>query len=127
MKRIYHPYTKWEEYHAGMWRTVKGEEAEKLIAAAVEFTGDAKLYGKWMRRVVAEWPISCEHNLTCRAMNRQAWIGHAATCMAIGCPEDITRLAWHQLTDQQRNEANDQATEAIEIWEGQYAENRPRR
>jgi len=126
MRRVYHPYTEWEEFHAGMWRTVRGDEAAELMQRAVEFTGNAELYGKWMMRVVDEWPISCEHNLTCRAMNRQAWIGHAATCLAIKCPEDITRLAWHELDDQQRDEANAKATLAIEEWERRYAENRTR-
>ena len=69
-----------------------------------------------MLRVVNEWPLSCEHNLTADC-NRQAWIGQAACCLALGVPEDITREAWHMLTQSQQDEANRKADEAILVWE----------
>lgn len=124
MRRIYHPWDRWEEHKHGMWRIVHGEERERLLAKAVEFTGDAELYGRWMMRVIEEWPYSCEHNLTCEEMNRQAWVGHAATCLAIGCPEDITRLAWHRLTQNQQDRANLKADAAIAAWERRHRESR---
>lgn len=120
MKRVFHPYHLWEDFKCGMWRNVVGDERNLWLQKAVEFTGDAELYGLWMMKVIKAWPISCEQNLTCTSMNRQAWIGHAACCLAIGCPEDITRAAWHLLTDQQRNEANQKADEAIKAWELGY-------
>ncbi len=120
MIRIYHHHEKWEEFHAGMWRSVSLEEKDSLLKKAVAFTGDADLYGSFMLRVIEEWPYSCEHNLTCEEMNRQAWIGHAATCLAIGCPEDITRLAWHQLSKDQQDRANLKADEAIRKWEEKH-------
>lgn len=117
MQRVYIPYYLWEEYHCGMWRNVFGKECQELFNKAVEFTGNAKLYGSYMLRVIEEWKYSCLHNLSCTGMNRQAWIGHAATCIAINCPEDITRQAWHYLTQQQQDDANAQADYAIYKWE----------
>lgn len=117
MKRIYHNYLKWEEHHAGMWGKVSKEIADTMLIKAIEFTGDDQLYGSFMMRVINEWPVSCEHNLTDRSMNRQAWIGHAACCLALGIPEHITRLAWHHLTQEQQDKANNQATKAILAWE----------
>lgn len=117
MKRIYHHYKKLEEFYAGMWKTILGEEREILIKKAVEFTGNAELYGSFMLRIIKEWPLSCEHNLSCDAMNRQAWIGHAACCLALGCPEDITRVAWHHLIQEQQDRANARADFAISEWE----------
>jgi hypothetical protein len=122
MKRVYHPYNEWEEYHAGMWRDVSKTEEERFLKEAIEFTGDYKLYGSWMLKVVDEWPKSCEHNLSSTGMNRQAWIGHAACCLAIGCPEHITRHAWHVLTQDQQDKANLKADEAIALWESRYNE-----
>ena len=116
MKRIWHPYTLWEDWRAGMWRRVLPDEVERFVEAAVRFTGDAMLYGSFMLRVTREWPFSCEHNLTERAMNRRAWVGHAAACMAIECPEYLTRRAWWMLTQEQRDAADAQATEAIRSW-----------
>jgi len=91
-----------------------------LLKQAIEFTGNPPLYGSFMMRVIKEWPISCEHNLTCKGMNRQAWIGHAAACIAIGCPEHITREAWAYLTQEQQDLANAEADKAIAQWELEY-------
>jgi hypothetical protein len=117
VRKVWHPYWDWEDYKAGMWSSVKGKDRATMLRRAIEFTGDAVLYGSFMRRVAAEWPISCEHNLTDSAINRQAWIGHAACCMATGCPEDVTREAWGELTQQQQSEADAQAASAIAGWE----------
>jgi len=113
MERIHHPYWLWEEHKFGMWKTIIGKRRDILLKKAIKFTGDSKKYGFYMDRVVNEWKYSCEHNLSCKDINRQAWIGHAACCLAIGCPEDITRLAWHQLTLHQQELANAKADHAI--------------
>jgi hypothetical protein len=122
MSRIYHPHHMLEEHKHGMWKTILGSERERLLQEAIAFTGNAPLYGQYMRRVAVEWKWSCEHNLTCEDMNRQAWIGHAATCLALGCPEDITRAAWHCLTQQQQDEANAQADSAIKLFLDSHVE-----
>lgn len=106
-----------------MWRKVSTAEEARLLLVAIEFTGNAELYGSWMRKVIRQWPIACEHNLTDLGQNRKAWVGHAATQMAIACPEYITRSAWGRLTDTQRIEANRQADHAIRLWESSYTDN----
>ena len=116
MNRIYHHYEKWEEVSAGMWDVMPKEREKEMLRSAIDFTGNAKLYGSFMMRVVREWPISCEQALTNPSMNRLAWIGHAATCIAIQCPEYITRMAWGRLSQQQQDEANAEAQSALEIW-----------
>lgn len=117
MKRIWHPYTLWEDWKAGMWRKVQPEQESGFVDAAIRFTGDSKLYGSFMLRVTREWPYACEHNLTETAMNRRAWVGHSAACMAIECPEYLTRRAWWMLTQDQRDAADKQAAEAIMQWD----------
>jgi hypothetical protein len=117
MKQVFHHYMKWEEHHAGMWQSVSKEKADELLPKAIEFTGDHELYGSFMLKILKEWPISCEQNLTDNSINRRAWIGHAACCLAIGCPEHITRQAWHYLTQTQQDKANAQADYAISLWE----------
>jgi len=122
IEQVFHHYTKWEDFQNGMWRSVYGEERETFLVKAIEFTGDDKLYGEWMLRVVDRWPIACETNLTNAAINQRAWIGHAACCLGIDCPEDVVRQAWHCLTDQQRYLANRAADFAIEKWRDLYVE-----
>ncbi len=120
MKRKYHDYRNWEEFHYGMWKKYPADVEALFLARAIEFTSDAELYGQYMMRIVQEWPISCEHNLTNGAMNRQAWVGHAACCLAIVCPEHVTRKAWAYLTQEQQDAANAKAQEAIDYWEARY-------
>lgn len=120
--RVYHPYWDWEEVDANMWGSVLNRRA--AVEKAVLFTGNHALYGRFMLRVVSEWPVSCENALTDYSINRKAWVGHAAVSLAHGIPEDITRLAWGKLTDEQRLLANRQAEYAISKWELDYAKSR---
>jgi len=83
MNRIYHPYHLWEDWKFGMWRYTSEIEKAEYLQRAIEFTGNAELYGSYMLKVLDQWPYACEHNLSNRAINRQAWVGHAACCLAI--------------------------------------------
>lgn len=120
MKRVYHPYWLWEDWKAGMWRKCNAVERKELLEKAIEFTGDHEMYGDQMMVIVKSWPIACEHNLTDSSLNKLAWIGHAATAYAINCPEDITRMAWGCLSEQQRNLANAKAQDALNFWTMNY-------
>lgn len=108
-----------------MWNTVKSKKS--ILKKAIEITSDVNLFGYWMREVVKSWPITCEHNLTDTGSNRRAFIGQAALTKAIGCPEDITRLAWGMLPVEKKELANLEADKVILSWEKQYNEkkNRP--
>lgn len=98
-----------------MWGDV--EDRKSFLEKAIEFTGDHKRYGRYMRKIVREWKYSCENALTDPMLNKRAWVGHAACARAIRCPEDITRKAWGFLTDEQRILANAEAERAIQIWQ----------
>ena len=117
IERIFHPYWLWEEIKFNMWGSV--ENRKEFLQKAIEFTGDHLLYGESMMKVAQDWKYSCEHNLSDKQQNRQAWIGHAACALAIGCPEDIVREAWSYLTEGQRLLANLEADRAISFWEAQ--------
>jgi hypothetical protein len=112
------PIDTWEEIGFNMW----GEVANRrlFLQRAEIFTGNHRLYGRYMQRVTVEWSNSCINALTDYNLNRKAWIGHAACALALRCPEDITRQAWGLLTDEQRTLANRQADRAIRAWEVRY-------
>ena len=101
-----------------MWGTVKNRAA--YVSKALAFTGDHRKYGRFMQQVIYKWPLSCENALTDYNLNRRAWIGHAAVALAIGCPEDLVRKAWSELSDEQRTLANAEADRAIRTWEHAY-------
>ena len=105
-----------------MWGPV--ESKDQSMNQALEFTGDAILYGSYMRRVTLEWPISCENALTDHFLNRKAWLGHAAVALALQIPEDITRAAWAKLSNEQQLLANEEASRAIQTWEYTYIKDR---
>jgi hypothetical protein len=115
---VWHRIEFWEEIKFNMWGSVN--DAGDALEAAIKFTGDHKLYGSFMRRVIVEWPYSCENAFTDPILNRRAWVGHAAVALALGIPEDITRKAWGFLSDEQRLLANKEASRAIAQWELDY-------
>lgn len=119
MNKIWHHYEKWECFQNGMWSNAVKKNS--LLKKAIVFTGDSKLYGSFMREVIKAWPMTCEHHLTDLNSNRKAFIGHAAACLALKCPEDITRQAWGYLSKTQQDDANLEAERAIELWELNYA------
>ena len=118
LKRIWLPIDTWEEIGFNMWGEVVNRRL--YLQKAEIFTGNHRLYGRYMQRVTVEWPNSCINALTDYNLNRKAWIGHAACALALRCPEDITRQAWGLLTDEQRILANSQANRAIQSWEMRY-------
>lgn len=117
MKRIFHPYTKMEEYAAGMWRNVPAGERERYIHASARLMCDPPAFQAAMLRAVREWRYSCEANLTARMVNKRAWLGHAGCFLATGSPEDLTRLGWHTLTPTEQDAANAAADVAYAAWE----------
>jgi hypothetical protein len=100
-----------------MWRKLRATEEDYYLQESIKFTRNHKLYGEWMLKVLDQWPKTCDHNLSDPSQNRRAFIGHAACCLAIRCPEYITRSAWGSLTQEQQRLANEQADIAIEKWE----------
>lgn len=120
VRQVFHPYWKWEDFLAGMWRKVSKDEETQLLKIAIEFTGDHVRYGAAMQRVVKEWPITMEHNLTDNNVNHRAFVGHCAVCLELGIPEYIVRSAWSHLTTRQQVLANSVADLAIHDWRCNY-------
>jgi hypothetical protein len=119
MKRVYHHYTKLEEFHAGMWSIVRGEDRQRNIEAAATLMRNPESFRRAMLRATKEWPRSCEHNLTADGANYLAWLGHAGCCIAVQSSEENTRCAWHTLTVTEQRLANEAAAEVLAQW---YAE-----
>jgi len=122
LPQVWHPVDTWEETEHNMWGKV--EDRRAYLSQAVKFTGNHVMYGRYMRRVVEEWPISCENAFTDPHLNHRAWLGHAACALFFRCPEDIVRDAWRFLTDEQKLLANKEADRAISAWRRAYIKDR---
>lgn len=122
MRRTYYHYSQLEEYHNGLWRITTGEERRALKNAAAKLMATPTDFQAAMARALQEWPRSCEHNLSADSINRIAWLGHAGCCIAVGCPEEATRAAWHTLTAEQQNEANRVAALVLADWDAAHSD-----
>lgn len=116
VERIFHRYDHLEEFHAGMWRIVRGEARKTFIAAAADLMQQPSDFRDAMLRALTEWPTSCEANLTAESVNRLAWLGHAGCCIVTGSPEEATRVAWHTLDPDQQRVANNMADEVLQVY-----------
>lgn len=121
MKRIFHHYKKWEDWHDGLYRLSVNTEAEEiLISRAARLLADPELLLIAMTRVIDEWKVSAEVNLSNASRNRRAWLGQSACCLLCGAPEDLTKQAWHRISEAERDLANAIADRVISKWEDRY-------
>lgn len=118
--RIFHHYEDLEEYHAGMWRIVRGDKRKKFIEASADLMRCKEEFYLAMQTAVKAWPNSCLHNLTADSVNKLAWLGHAGCCVAVNSPEDCTRLGWHTLSKLEQDDANNAAQSVLDEWTMTY-------
>lgn len=118
MKQIWTPYWEWEDWLNGMWGTSLTPELH--LQQAIEFTGDHVKYGQAMAAVVTAWPRTMLNSLTNPSINKRAFVGHCAVSLALGIPEYITRQAWRELTEEQRQAADAVAQKTIDEWKEKY-------
>jgi len=116
-ERIYHHFGDLEEFHAGMWRIVRGNERKSNIEAAANLMRNSPAFKRAMQEAIETWTNSCQHNLTAENVNRIAWLGHAGCCIGVGSPEENTRAGWHTLSKQEQDEANRVAAEVLSQWD----------
>lgn len=116
MKRIYHPYWRWEDYPNGFYDNCSGSVKESLIQKGIEMFNSQKLTRENMFRVVDEWKYSCEHNLTNPSMNQIAYIGQAACCIYASIPSTVTMELWSMLSKEVQQRANNDAQDALNHW-----------
>lgn len=119
LKRIYHPYWLWEDYKAGMYDNISGEQKKEMLLKAVEMFNDKKLTEQNMFFVIENWKYSCEHNLTNESLNKIAYIGQSACCVYAKIPNTITMEAWSLLTDEVKKRSDSIALKSIKKWEQQ--------
>lgn len=116
MKRVYHPYWRWEDYLHGFYDNCSGSLKESLIQKGIEMFNSKKLTRENMFRVVNEWKYSCEHNLTNPSMNQIAYIGQAACCIYASIPSTVTMELWNMLSKDVQQRANKDAQDALNHW-----------
>lgn len=122
--RQHYPWHELEEYlpDGGMWGTLPPGEHADAMDRAEALMVNPTMFREAMMKALVNWPKSCAVAMTTPGLNRRAWMGHAGTYLETGCPEDLTRLAWHRLDPSEQFAANDAADQAIAAW---HADNAP--
>lgn len=113
--RIYHTFDQWECYPAGFYNNQPRERMEDPEGAYAEFLRDDDAFRVALGRVISEWPNSCAHYLTNANMNRIAWLGQAAACIARGIPAAF-RAGFHRLAKDEQLRADATALEYLNLW-----------
>ena len=116
MNRIYHKYTDWEDFKNGMFETDNSNDAE-LINKSFELLSNEDLFYKIGLKVLENWVVSSDVNLSNINSNRQSWIGQAACSYYVKANESITRKAWSMLSDIKKLKANLIADKIIKQYE----------
>lgn len=117
MERVYHTWDKWECYPAGFYEDHPpvGMTPQEAVRAYRDFLRDTPRFEAALARVLAEWPTSCEHYLSNVNMNRIAWLGQAAMCIATRVPSCF-RGGFNLLTKTEQRIANETALAALNRW-----------
>lgn len=121
MTQVFHNYNKWEDFKFGMYETTCFMDVQRMIEDCEALLGCPEWLWESMTFVSHNWGFSAEHNLTNLNRNRQAWLGQAACCFTHGAPEYVTKLAWNNLTEDERDTANKVADDVISDWENKYS------
>lgn len=114
--RIFHTFEKWECVKYGFFETTHNTlSPAQCEYKYLELLGDTEEFGATLQKVMEEWPFSCEHNLTNKAMNRLAWLGQAALAYKYKIPSKFSG-GWSLLSEQQKEAANEVALNALNDW-----------
>jgi len=116
MNKISYPYHLWEDFINGMF-SLSHPSPDTAIEQAQDLLRDPEMFFKVGIKVMADWPISSDENLSNASANRRAWIGQASCCYWTGVPETLTRKAWGRLSHNEKAIANNVADKIIRIYE----------
>ena len=117
MKRIWRPWTDWECYPAGFYKTTPpdGMSSDDARLAYSVFLADLPRFQRAIEQVFSTWVHSCEHFLSNESMNRIAWIGQSSMCIATGVPSHF-RGGFNLLSESEKMKANAMAREHLNKW-----------
>ncbi len=116
IKQIFHHFSKWEDYKHGFYDTTCFNPKDEIYKS-VSLLSNQKEFYKYAKMVIDQWVYSCEQNLTDPAMNKIAYIGQSACCMANKTPSFITRNAWSYINEEDQREANETAKKILKEWQ----------
>jgi hypothetical protein len=116
VKKIYYRYELWEDYKNGMYDDGDIHDEELINKAKCLLKNNSEFLSASLE-MIDKWIYSSKMNLSNKNRNRQAWIGQACCCYLFGVPENLTKIAWHALTESEKSLANAIADKVINYYE----------
>lgn len=114
-KRIYHPWTKWEDNTHGFYGGLDYPKDNTLELYA-SLLRDLSRFEAALKTIISEWKYSCEQNLTNEDMNRIAYLGQAACALVYNVPSAIGRGGYNLLTPEEQKAADAMAEKYLNLW-----------
>lgn len=118
MIRIYHTWDEWECYPAGFYNSRAKDKSltdDQCREMYRDFLSNLSEFEIALRKVLSQWPNSCEHYLSNENMNRIAWLGQSSMCIAHGIPSRY-RGGFNMLSSEQQNKADLKALKYLNRW-----------
>jgi hypothetical protein len=115
MKRIFHPYNKWEDYKNNFYGGRMEYTKDNTLQLYASLLRDLKKFETILSVIIRDWHYSCEHNLTNEGMNRIAYLGQASCALLYQVPHNISMGGYNLLTEEQKS-ADAMAQKYLDLW-----------
>lgn len=121
MKRIYHPWTVWEDYKHNFYGGVSEDfQRDNTLALYASLLRDLPRFEAALKVITTEWKYSCEHNLTHEGMNRVAYLGQTSCALVYKVPHTLSMSGYNLLTDAEKTGADGMAQKYLDLWLTQH-------
>jgi len=120
MKRIFHPYDKWEDYRHNFYGGVLEYNQDKTLETSANLLKDPSQFESALKCIIHEWKYSCEHNLSNENMNRIAYLGQAANALVNKVPSSASMGGYNLLSLEEQLAADALATKYLNLWLEMY-------
>ena len=105
MEQVFYPWDLWEDHKHGFYNNVSGLNKKKLEEKVLEVFSNESMTLMFMSSVLDNWKFSCEHNFTNPSINKIAYLGQAACCLAYGVPSTVTMSYWRNVPEEYRDKS----------------------
>lgn len=116
MKRLFHPWDKWEDYAHNFYGGVKEYKKDNTLETYASLLQDIPRFEAALKIIIRDWKYSCEHNLTNESMNRIAYLGQASCALVYNVPHSVCMGGYNLLSDEEKKAADGMAEKYLKIW-----------
>lgn len=121
--RVYHPWSKWEDYQHNFYGGVMEYQKDNSLQTYANMLKDLPKFEAALQVIIRDWPYSCEHNLTNDAMNRIAYLGQAACALLYNVPHNVSMGGYNLLTPEEQKAADKMAKKYLDMWSEKHSVN----